>query len=233
MKYTTIIFDLDGTLLDTLEDLTDSVNYALKKYNYPTHTIDEVRYMVGSGIKVLIERAIPKGATNFDEVYQAFLDNYKINRTNKTKIITEEFMQRLVKLEKICHHFHLSLQSGCDETLKKMNVKMAIVSNKYQDGVTGICKPIFGKYIDVMIGEKPGIAKKPSKDMVMLAIKMLDADINKTIYVGDSDIDIFTANNSGIDCIGASWGFRGEAFLKEMKATYIAKKFSDIIDIVK
>ena len=110
---------------------------------------------------------------------------------------------------------------------------MAIVSNKYQDGVTGICKPIFGKYIDVMIGEKPGIAKKPSKDMVMLAIKMLDADINKTIYVGDSDIDIFTANNSGIDCIGASWGFRGEAFLREMKATYIAKKFSDIIDIVK
>ena len=213
MKYTTIIFDLDGTLLDTLEDLTDSVNYALKKYNYPTHTIDEVRYMVGSGIKVLIERAIPKGATNFDEVYQAFPDNYKINRTNKTKPYPEVFETL--------------------ETLKKMNVKMAIVSNKYQDGVTGICKPIFGKYIDVMIGEKPGIAKKPSKDMVMLAIKMLDADINKTIYVGDSDIDIFTANNSGIDCIGASWGFRGEAFLKEMKATYIAKKFSDIIDIVK
>ena len=91
MKYTTIIFDLDGTLLDTLEDLTDSVNYALQKYNYPTHTIDEVRYMVGSGIKVLIERAIPKGATNFDEVYQAFLDNYKINRTNKTKPYPEVF----------------------------------------------------------------------------------------------------------------------------------------------
>lgn len=210
MKYTTIIFDLDGTLLDTLEDLTDSVNYALEKNNYPTHTIDEVRYMVGSGIKVLIERAIPKDATNFNEVYQAFLAHYKTNRTNKTKPYPGVFET-------------LSI-------LKNMGVNMAIVSNKYQDGVTGICKPIFGEYISVMIGEREGIAKKPNKDMVMLAIKELNADINKTVYVGDSDIDMLTAKNANIDFIGASWGFRGEAFLKKMNVTYIAKEFKDIIE---
>ena len=213
MKFDTVIFDLDGTLLNTLEDLTDSVNYALSKYNYPTHTIEDVRYFVGSGIKVLIERATPKDITNFDEVFNTFVEHYGVNKNNKT-----------------------SLYEGVLETLEKlskMNIKMAVVSNKYHQGVVEICKPLFSKYMNVFIGEQDRIPKKPNKDMVILAIEQLGSDINKTVYVGDSDIDIYTANNTNIPCIGASWGFRGEAFLRELGATYIANKFEDIIEILK
>ncbi len=212
IKYDTIIFDLDGTLLNTLDDLMDSLNYALSKHHYPTHTIDEVRFFVGSGIKVMIERALPKDITNFDEVYQTFVAHYEINKTNKT-----------------------APYEGAIETIKKlseMGFKMAIVSNKYQKAVEEICMPLFGEYIHIMIGEQPGIQKKPSKDMVMLAIEKLHSNIENAIYVGDSDIDVQTAKNSNIPCIGACWGFRGEKLLKEYGADFLAKDFSDIKDIV-
>ncbi len=212
IKYNTIIFDLDGTLLNTLDDLMDSLNYALSKHHYPTHTMDEVRFFVGSGIKVMIERALPKDAIHFDDVYQTFVEHYEINKTNKT-----------------------APYKGAIETIQKlseMGFKMAIVSNKYQKAVEEICKPLFGNYIHVMIGEQPGIQKKPSKDMVMLAIEKLDCQIETAIYVGDSDIDVQTAKNANIPCIGACWGFRGEELLKEYGATYIAKDFKDIIDII-
>jgi len=213
MKYKTIIFDLDGTLLNTLEDLKDSLNYALEKYNYPTHTLEEVKFFVGSGIKVMIERALPSNVTNFNDVYDAFLKHYEINKANKTA-------PYIGSLETI-------------KTLSEMGIKMAIVSNKYQKGVEEICKPLFGKYIQVMVGEQPGINKKPSKDMVMIAIKQLHSCLDESIYVGDSDIDVLTAKNANIPCIGATWGFRGEKLLKEYGATYIAQNFSDIIEIIK
>jgi len=212
IKYNTIIFDLDGTLLNTLDDLMDSLNYALSKYHYPTHTIDEVCFFVGSGIKVMIERALPKDVSNFEDVYHTFLEHYEINKTNKT-----------------------APYRGAIETIKKlseMGLKMAIVSNKYQKAVEEICEPLFGDYIHIMIGEQPGIQKKPSKDMVMLAIEKLHSKIENTIYVGDSDIDVQTARNSNIPCIGACWGFRGEKLLKEYGANFLAKDFRDIITII-
>lgn len=213
MRYKTIIFDLDGTLLNTLDDLRDSLNYALSKFGFPIHSIEEVRFFVGSGIKVMIERALPKDSLDFDKVYSAFIEHYEINKTNKT-----------------------APYKGAIDTIKilyQLGCKMAIVSNKYQKAVEEICKPLFGKYINVFIGEQVGYNKKPSKDMVLFAIEKLDSNIEDAIYVGDSDIDVLTAKNSGIPCIGASWGFRGEELLKSYGATYIAKEFKDIIEIIK
>lgn len=213
MKYTTVIFDLDGTLLNTLDDLTDSLNYALEQHQCPTHTIEEVKFFVGSGIKVMIERALSSNSEKLNAVYDTFLKHYEQNKANKT-----------------------APYKGSLETIQQlstMGVKMAIVSNKYQKGVEEICKPLFGNYISVMIGEQPGIQKKPSKDMVMLAVQQLHSSLEETIYVGDSDIDVLTAKNANIPCIGATWGFRGETFLKQYGATYIAKNFADIVEIIR
>lgn len=212
MKYTTIIFDLDGTLLNTLDDLADSLNYALAKEGYATHTYEEVKFFVGSGIRVMIERALPQNAKNFDVVYQTFLTHYEKNKINKTAPYQGVFETL--------------------ELLKAKGIRMAIVSNKYQQGVTEICTPLFGKYMDVMIGEQPGYAKKPSRDMVDLAIKQLQVDSATTVYVGDSDIDVLTAQNAQLPCIGAAWGFRGEAFLKAQGVEMIAKTFSDILKFI-
>ncbi|MCM1260730.1 MAG: HAD family hydrolase [Prevotella sp.] len=212
MKYTTIIFDLDGTLLNTLDDLADSLNYALAKEGYATHTYEEVKFFVGSGIRVMIERALPQNIKNFDAVYQTFLTHYEKNKTNKTAPYQGVFETLAV--------------------LKAKGIRMAIVSNKYQQGVTEICTPLFGKYMDVMIGEQPGYAKKPSRDMVDLAMKQLQADPATTVYVGDSDIDVLTAQNAQLPCIGAAWGFRGEAFLKVHGVEMIAKTFSDILKFI-
>lgn len=212
MKYTTMIFDLDGTLLNTLDDLADSLNYALEKTGYPTHSYEAVKFFVGSGIKVMIERALPQDAMNFDEVYQTFLFHYEKNKANKTAPYAGVFKTL--------------------EVLKKMGVKMAIVSNKYQQGVTEICMPLFGQYMDVMIGEQPGYAKKPSKDMVDLAIQQLGVDPATAVYVGDSDIDVLTAKNAQLPCIGAAWGFRGEEFLKAQGVEMIATTFPDILKFI-
>lgn len=212
MKYTTIIFDLDGTLLNTLDDLADSLNYALTKTGYPTHTYEEVKFFVGSGIKVMIERALPQDVMNFDEVYQIFLSHYEKNKANKTAPYIGVFETL--------------------EVLKKMGVRMAIVSNKYQQGVTEICTPLFGKYMDVMIGEQPGYAKKPARDMVDLAIQQLGVDPATAVYVGDSDIDVLTAQNAQLPCIGAAWGFRGEDFLKAQGVKMVANTFSDILKFI-
>lgn len=212
MNYDTLIFDLDGTLLNTLDDLTDSLNYALSKSNLPTYTTDEVKYFVGSGITVMIERALKKNTDYFDTVYNNFLEHYSKNNTNKT-----------------------SLYPGVLETVKKlhtMGVKMAIVSNKYQQGVIDICEPLLGKYISVMVGEQPGLNKKPSSDMVNFAMKKLNADPFNTAYVGDSDIDYLTAKNSKLDFIGAAWGFRGRKILENLKSTFVIDKFEDILTIV-
>ncbi len=213
MKYNTLIFDLDGTLLDTIDDLTDSLNYALIKNNLDIYTSDEVKYFVGSGIKVMVERALVNHMDKFDEVFNDFKDHYSTNNTNKT-----------------------GLYDGVYETVKKlyqMNIKMAIVSNKYHQGVLDICKPLLGEFIDVMVGEQPGLEKKPSSDMVDYAIKQLNADKKTTAYVGDSDIDYLTAQNSNLDLIGCAYGFRGRKILEDLNSTYVINHFSEILDIIK
>lgn len=209
MKYNTVIFDLDGTLLDTLEDLTDSVNYALGCMNYPERTIDEVRKFVGNGIKKLMERAVPEGtsAQNIENALELFKEHYAIHNLDKTKPY-----DGVVELVSV---------------LKKNNIKTAIVSNKIHSGVLALRDQFF-KDIDVAIGDRPDLRTKPAPDSCNLALKELGSKPEETLYVGDSDVDIATAKNAGLDCLSVLWGFRDKEFLIAHGGTRFASTTLDV-----
>lgn len=213
-KYTTIIFDLDGTLLATLEDLTDSVNFALSSYKLPIKTIDEVKQFVGNGVGRLMELAILDGTKNpeFDEIFALFKRHYNENCQNKTKPYDGIYDMLTA--------------------LKKQNYKIAIVSNKIHSAVIELNKNYFREYIKVAIGEKEGIAKKPAPDTVNEALRLLDSKRENAIYVGDSDVDITTAKNAGMPCISVTWGFRNRDFLENHGAAYFIDKPMDLLDMV-
>ena len=211
--YNTIIFDLDGTLLNTIEDLMIATNYALRKFNYPERTLAEITSFVGNGVAVLIHKALPDNDKTMEkEVLACFKEYYEIHSMDNTGPY-----DGIIELLK---------------ELKSRNIKMAIVSNKFQEGVTIICKPLFGEYISVMIGEHEGVNKKPAPDMVYQAMKMLEADPQKTVYIGDSDVDIATAKNSNLDAIGVSWGFRGRKFLENLNVKQIVDNPIEILNYI-
>lgn len=183
MMKTGIIFDLDGTLLDTLDDLMDSMNAMLRKFGYPERTREEIRRFVGNGAENLVYRAVPEGCTNAAEVYAAFRPYYKAHNQIKT-----------------CAY------PGIPEALGKIAAKfpVAIVSNKPDESVKILCNDYFpGIYAR---GESAECARKPAPDMVYAAMKYLD--VEKAIYVGDSEVDVVTAKNAGIPCVSVLWGFR-------------------------
>lgn len=213
MKYETLIFDLDGTLLNTIDDLTDSLNYALSKNGLNQYTTDEVKFFVGSGIKVMVERALIGKEGYIDKVFDDFLKHYQTNNSNKTAL----YRGVLKTVEK----------------LSQLGIKMAIVSNKYQKGVEDICIPLLGKYISVMVGEQPNLKKKPASDMIYLAMEKLGVGLEKTAYVGDSDIDVLTAKNANLDFIGCAYGFRGRKFLEAHSDGIIIDEFEEILEIIK
>ena len=211
-----VIFDLDGTLLNTLDDLCDSTNYALKQFGYPERTLDEVRYFVGNGVKKLIERAIPDGINNpdFEECLRVFKEHYAANMYNKT-----------------------APYNGVPEMLKELRLKgihTAVVSNKFDAAVKELCKKYFGDLIQVAIGEneEKGVRKKPAPDSVFKAMNELKVSIEEVIYAGDSETDVQTAKNAEIDCIGCTWGFRSKDILKHEGAKYIIDSPQEILKIV-
>lgn len=210
MRYKTIIFDLDGTLLNTLDDLAAATNYALAQHQLPQRTKEEVRWFVGNGIRKLIERAVPaKTPPDVQEaVYATFNTYYKAHCNDATKAY-DGVMELLNMLR----------SAGC---------KTAIVSNKADYGVQELAKQYFSGALDAACGERAGIAKKPAPDMLLAVMQKLGADKATTIYVGDSDTDIETARNAGVHCIGACWGFRGREFLEQHGATLLAETPSDI-----
>lgn len=198
-----VIFDLDGTLLNTLEDLRDSVNVALEKYGLPTRSLDEVRHFVGNGLRNLMLQAVEGGEDNpvFEELFVFFKDYYKAHCNIKTAPYegTMELM----------------------EELKNRNIQMAIVSNKFDAGVKALNEQYFAQYTKAAIGEREGIRRKPAPDSVEEAIRLLGVEKKDTFYVGDSEVDIVTANNAEIPCVSVTWGFRDEAFLREQGATVV------------
>lgn len=210
---TTIIFDLDGTLLNTLDDLTDSVNFALSKLGCKLRTADEVRMFVGEGVKLLIERALPKdGKDKAQECLQIFEKHYDKNKENKTRAY-----------------------DGIDEMLKAVKAagyKTAIVSNKYATAVSELHKTRFFD-IDVAIGEKEGVNKKPAPDMVNLALNLLGVKPENAVYVGDSDIDVLTAQNSNLSMVAVSWGFRPRELLESLSPDAIIDNPSELLNAVK
>lgn len=207
-----VIFDLDGTLLNTLDDLADSTNYALSKFGYPTRTIEEVRQFVGNGVAKLIERAIPDGKnnSNFEKCLNIFKENYAQNMYNKTAP----------------YNGIIEMLSN----LKSKGIKIAVVSNKFDLAVKELCKKYFEGFIDFAAGENEaqGIKKKPAPDTVISVLTEFNFAPEDAIYVGDSDVDIMTAKNSHMPCISVTWGFRDEKFLLKSGATILINAPSEI-----
>lgn len=196
----TVIFDLDGTLLNTLEDLADSVNYALRQSYFPERTIEEVRKSVGNGVAKLMERVIPDGRENplYDETLHKFREYYALHCKDKTKPY-EGIMEMLDSL--------------CTE-----GYRLAIVSNKFDAAVKELSSLYFGDHILSAIGESEKVRKKPAPDTVYQALGELSADAGQAVYVGDSDVDIRTAANVPMPCISVTWGFRDRQILLEAGA---------------
>lgn len=196
MMYKTVIFDLDGTLLDTLQDLHTSVNAALSAYGLPSRSIDEVRAFVGNGIAKLIQRAIGNPAyPNFEGVLQAFKTHYGAHCKNQTK--PYDGILDLLK------------------TLQTAGVKTAVVSNKADFAVKLLAEEYFADLLLIAVGENEagGVRKKPAPDSLFAVMEELQAEKDEVVYVGDSEVDIQTAKNAGVDCICVTWGFRDKEFL--------------------
>lgn len=214
MKYDLIIFDMDGTILNTLEDLKNSLNYVLQQAGYQTRTLEEVRTFVGNGIRKTIERALPSDIEEekIDELFSLFMYYYAIHNTDNTKPYNG-----VIDLLK---------------ELKHLGYKTAVVSNKQDSAVKSLCKKFFTGLFDVEIGEKENIAKKPDPDEVNEVLKILNIDRTKSIYIGDSEVDIQTAQNSKMKSIIVDWGFRDRKFLYEHGAEVIVSNPSEILDII-
>lgn len=209
--YSTYIFDLDGTLLSTLGDLAASCNYALRANGMPERTTDEVRRFVGNGVKKLMERAIPGGLQNpdFDKTYADFRQHYMQHNLDTTKPY-DGIMPML-------------------EELRRRGKKVAVVSNKFYAATQELCRHFFGDLVPVAIGEREDIRKKPAPDTVMEAMRQLGVTVDGAVYIGDSDVDIETARNSGMPCISVLWGFRDREFLLEHGATTLVEKPEQIL----
>ncbi len=214
MRYKLAVFDMDGTILNTLEDLADSTNYALKANGLPERTIDEVRRFVGNGIRLLIERAVPTDTDKelTDKVFDTFKEYYKTHCAVKTRPY-DGIKDVLLELRK----------TGC---------LTAVVSNKADFAVQDLCKDYFDNLFDFAIGEREGIKKKPAPDSVFEVLSKLNVEKADAVYIGDSDVDFATSVNAGMDVIMVGWGFRDAEFLREKGVKRIIKQPSEILDII-
>ena len=206
------IFDLDGTLLDTLDDLTDSMNYILGKHNFPLRTRDEVRNFVGNGVRKLVERAVPPEYKADEEFIDKFYNDFSLYYNSHSDIKTSPYPGTLDMLDKL-------LENGFD---------IAIVSNKIDSAVKSLSAKFFGERIKSAIGEKPSVRHKPEPDMVFMAMEEMGADKENSIYIGDSEVDIQTAKNSGIPCISVLWGFKDRKFLEDSGAMAIVESMEEL-----
>ena len=215
MMYSTYIFDLDGTLLNTLDDLAASVNYALRQYGMPEHPVDAVRRFVGNGVRLLMQRAVPEGADNpmFEEIFATFRQYYMAHSLDTTKPY-ENMPQVLATLR----------SNGC---------RIAVVSNKMMAATQELCRYFFPDTVEVAIGEDEasGIRKKPAPDTVDAALQALGVEKDGAVYVGDSDVDILTACHAGIPCISVLWGFRDKTFLQEHGATTFITRPGELLEL--
>ena len=203
-SYSTVIFDLDGTLLNTLEDLTNATNQALRECGYPEHTMEDVKGFVGNGIGMLIRRALPPECDADPEAYemalQAFKRYYFLHNNDTTAPYPG--IPELI------------------DALQEKGLKLAVVSNKNDPNVKALCRYYFPT-IPLAVGEREGIRRKPEPDTVLHVMKEFGSAKCHTLYVGDSDVDVQTARNAGVDCAAVLWGFRSEEHLKNAGAEHL------------
>lgn len=190
------IFDFDGTVLNTLDDLHDSLNVILSQHDMPERTLEETRRFVGNGIRKLLARAVPEGTdeNTIDTLFSEFLLYYEAHCAVKTAPYPG-----IVELL---------------TNLRGVGMLTAVVSNKADPAVQILCRDYFAGLFDLAVGEKPGIARKPAPDMTAAVLRELNVAREDAVYIGDSDVDLETARNAGLPCIGVDWGFRGEKFLR-------------------
>lgn len=215
MKISTIIFDCDGTLLNTFEDLRNALNYALQAHGYPLHDDDYVRLRIGNGVSNLVKWNMPAQAST--EAHAACLKTFEAYYENHM----HDFTKPYPGIEDML------------QTLINSGYNIAIVSNKYQEGVSRLNQDYFYNIFKVAIGTRPEVMRKPAPDMVMEAMSALGVTAEESIYVGDTEVDIETAKNANIPCIGVTWGFRDQATLEKLQASYLAHKALDIVSILK
>ena len=213
MNYETVLFDFDGTLLYTIPDLADAVNYALEKYGYPTHDYPTVQTFVGNGVRLLVSRALPGGEENPDmeKVFAAFSEYYDEHCVDKTA--PYEGIMELLK------------------SLSERGKKLAIVTNKYQEAAEELRKRFFAEYIPLIVGDIPGRDRKPAAAPVYAALETLGVKGEGAVYIGDTEVDMQTAKNSGLDFIACAWGYRTKEFLENL-GVKIADTPADILELV-
>jgi len=211
---TTVIFDMDGTVLNTLDDLATSVNYVLTRYGMPVHCTEDYRRYFGNGIRYALECAVPKGTeeTTIDQMLPVFKEHYNAHCLDKTR--PYDGIPELMK------------------ALRDRGFKLAIVSNKIDSAVKELNAKFFSAYVDVTIGEREGIRRKPAPDTVVQALKELKSSKLEAVYIGDSEVDLQTAANAGLPCISVLWGFREKDFLTEQGATVFANTPQEIYDLL-
>lgn len=212
--YKTVIFDLDGTLLNTLTDLANAVNYALREFSFPERTTEEVRRFIGNGVVKLMERSTPEGTNEKmqEECLAVFRKHYLEHMSDNTAAY--DGVKALLK------------------HLKEKGIKTAVVSNKLHSAVVGLCDDYFHGLIDEAIGVSNENERKPSPVNVIKA--MINSGSNKktTVYVGDSEVDVLTAHRAGIKCIGVTWGFRDRAELIENSCDFIAENAEEVLRLI-
>lgn len=211
-RYKLAIFDMDGTILDTLEDLADSVNYALEACGMPKRSIEEVRKFVGNGIRKLIERAVAHGADEeqINQVFDTFNNYYKDHCAIKTKAydgIVEVISE-----------------------LRKAGIKTAVVSNKADYGVQSLCESYFKGLFDFAVGEREGVRRKPYPDSVLAVLDRFEISRENAVYIGDSEVDYETSVNAEVDSIMVTWGFRDEDFIRSKGARVFVNKPHELLE---
>lgn len=213
-RYDTVIFDLDGTLLDTIGDLTESVNFVMQNHRFPIRTEKDVKMALGNGVSYLIKHMIPNGNKNL--LFHTCVDEFRAYYAEHMNVHTVPFPGIMELLEK----------------MKEEGFKMAIVSNKFDAAVKGLRDVYFGELIPVAIGESETNAKKPAPDMILSAINELNSSPERTVYIGDSEVDIETAQNAGVPCISITWGFRDWEFLNRNDALQFAYEPEELLKLI-
>ncbi|MBR7082769.1 MAG: HAD family hydrolase [Clostridia bacterium] len=209
----TIIFDMDGTVLNTLDDLTLSMNFVMTEFGFPTHSVEEYRSAFGNGVRYALEKTAPHGTPSdvIDKMIPIFKEHYDAHCLDNTRPY-----DGVIPLMK---------------QLKERGFRMAIVSNKIDSAVKELNEKFFSDVVDIAIGERAGIKRKPAPDMVFLALDELGASADDAVYVGDSEVDLKTAQNSSLPCVSVLWGFRDRDFLKETGGETFAVSPRDLLDI--
>ena len=214
MRYKAVIFDMDGTILDTLDDLAGSVNHSLSLYGYPQRNRDEIRSFLGNGMVRLIHLSVPEGTSKEEE--SAVLEEHKSYYATHSAIKTAAY-EGIPELLK---------------TLKSHGYKTAVVSNKSDSNVHNLVEQYFNGLFDVSVGARDGVPRKPARDLVDIAMKELGATKEDRVYIGDSDVDIKTAQNSELPMITVLWGFRDKDVLEKCGATVLCQNVKELEDLL-